>query len=59
MIPLNNASPALRQRYASRLKHLKFQCLQTRAVDAYAIRTMGEYQPTDYFHQRIASLNVN
>jgi site-specific recombinase XerD len=68
MMPLNNASPAFEQRYASHLKHLKLQGLQTKTVDAYAraIRTMGEHfdwqidtlsedQLTDYFHQRIAS----
>ena len=65
MMPLNNASPAFEQRYASHLKHLKLQGLQTKTVDAYAraIRTMGEHfdwridtlsedQLTDYFHQR-------
>ena len=68
MIPLNNASAAFEQRFASHLKHLKLQGLQTKTVDAYAraIRTMGEHfdwqidvlcaeQLTDYFHQRIAS----
>ncbi len=68
MMPLNNASPAFEQRYASHLKHLKLQGLQAKTVDAYAraIRTMGEHfdwqidtlsedQLTDYFHQRIAS----
>ena len=68
MMPLNNASPAFEQRYASHLKHLKLQGLQTKTVDAYAraIRTMGGHfdweidtlsadQLTDYFHQRIAS----
>jgi len=68
MMPLNNASPAFEQRYASHLKHLKLQGLQTKTVDAYAraIRTLGEHfdwqidtlsedQLTDYFHQRIAS----
>ena len=65
MMPLNNASPAFEQRYASHLKHLKLQGLQTKTVDAYAraIRTMGEHfdwqidtlsadQLTDYFAQR-------
>jgi site-specific recombinase XerD len=68
MMPLNKASPAFAQRYASHLKHLKLQGLQAKTVDAYAraIRTMGEHfawqidslsedQLTDYFHQRIAS----
>jgi integrase/recombinase XerD len=68
MIPLNNASAAFAQRYASLLKHLKLQGLQTKTVDAYAraIRTLGEHfdwqidtlsehQLTDYFSQRIAS----
>ena len=68
MIPLNNASAAFEKRYASHLKHLKLQGLQTKTVDAYAraIRTMGGHfdweidtlsadQLTDYFHQRIAS----
>lgn len=68
MMPLNNASAAFEQRYASHLKHFKLQGLQTKTVDAYAraIRTMGEHfdwqidtlsadQLTDYFHQRIAS----
>ena len=68
MMPLNNASPAFEKRYASHLKHLKLQGLQTKTVDAYAraIRTMGEHfdwqidtlsedQLTDYFHRRIAS----
>ena len=65
MMPLNNASPAFAQRYAS---HLILQGLQTKTVDAYAraIRILGEHfdwqidtlsedQLTDYFHQRIAS----
>ena len=69
MMPLNNASPAFEKRYASHLKHLKLQGLQTKTVDAYAraIRTMGEHfdwqintlsedQLTEYFHRRIASL---
>ena len=45
MMPLNNASPAFAQRYASHLKHLKLQGLQTKTVDAYAraIRTLGEH----------------
>ena len=45
MMPLNNASPAFEQRYASLLKHLKLQGLQAKTVDAYAraIRTMGEH----------------
>ena len=68
MMPLNKASPAFAQRYASHLKHLKLQGLKAKTVDAYAraIRTMGEHfdwqidslsedQLTDYFHQRIAS----
>ena len=68
MMPLNNASAAFEKRYASHLKHLKLQGLQTKTVDAYAraIRTMGEHfdwqidtlsadQLTDYFHRRIAS----
>ena len=67
MIPLNNADAAFEKRYASHLKHLRLQGLQTKTVDAYAraIRTMGEHfdwqidaltaeQLTDYFHQRIA-----
>ena len=67
-MPLNNAGAAFEQRYASHLKHLKLQGLQTKTVDAYAraIRIMGEHfdwqidtlsadQLTDYFHQRIAS----
>ena len=68
MMPLNNASAAFEKRYASHLKHLKLQGLQTKTMDAYAraIRTMGEHfdwqidtlsedQLTGYFHQRIAS----
>ena len=68
MMPLNNASPAFEKRYASLLKHLQLQGLQTKTVDAYAraIRTMGEHfdwqidtltadQLGDYFHRRIAS----
>ena len=45
MMPLNNASPAFEQRYASHLKHLKLQGLQTKTVDAYAraIRCMGDH----------------
>ena len=46
MMPLNNASAAFEQRYASHLKHLKLQGLQTKTVDAYAraIRTLGAPQ---------------
>ena len=68
MMPLNNASAAFEKRYASHLKHLQLQGLQTKTVDAYAraIRTMGEHfdweidtlsadQLTDYFHRRITS----
>ncbi len=45
MIPLNNADAAFEKRYASHLKHLRLQGLQTKTVDAYAraIRTMGEH----------------
>ena len=70
MMPLNNATPAFEQRYASLLKHLQLQGLQTKTVDAYAraIRTMGQHfdwqidilsaeQLTDYFHRRITSLS--
>ena len=68
MMPLNHATSAFAQRYASHLKHLQLQGLQPKTVDAYAraIRTMGERfdwqietlsadQLTNYFHQRIAS----
>ena len=68
MMPLINADAAFEQRYASLLKHLKLQGLQTKTVDAYAraIRTMGRHfewqidalsadQLTDYFALRIAS----
>ena len=41
MMPLNNASPVFEQRYASHLKHLKRQGLQTKTVDAYARRQCG------------------
>ena len=45
MMPLNHATPAFEQRYASHLKHLQLQGLQPKKVDAYAraIRTMGEH----------------
>ena len=45
MMPLNNASAAFEQRYASHLKHLKLQGLQTKTADASAraLRTMGEH----------------
>ena len=42
MMPLNNASPAFEQRYASHLKHLKLQGLQTKTVDAYARNGWGQ-----------------
>ena len=47
MMPLNKASPAFAQRYASHLKHLKLQGLQAKTVDAYAcaIRTLGDRTP--------------
>ena len=43
MMPLNNAGAAFEKRYASHLKHLKLQGLQTKTVDAYAraIRTLS------------------
>ena len=39
-MPLNNASAAFEQRYASHLKHLKLQGLQTKTVDAWDGRSM-------------------
>ena len=67
MMPLNNASAAFEQRYASHLKHLKLQGLQTKTVDAYAraIRTMGEHfdwqidtltSPIERFRSRLRAI---
>ena len=69
-MPLNNASAAFEKRYASHLKHLRLQGLQTKTVDPYAraIRTLGEHfdwqidtlsqDPlTDYFHCNTAAVD--